>query len=91
MIQKLRVKFITASMLSLALVLLVILGGVNAMSYQGWSGMRTASWRCSARTGAYSLSRRLRMTEVESPGPCRDLAMGSPQRPPLNPAFSPFC
>ena len=34
MIQKLRVKFITASMLSLALVLLVILGGVNAMSYQ---------------------------------------------------------
>ena len=28
MIQKLRVKFITASMLSLALVLLVILGGV---------------------------------------------------------------
>lgn len=34
MIQKLRLKFITASMLSLALVLLVILGGVNAMSYQ---------------------------------------------------------
>lgn len=34
MIQTLRVKFITASMLSLALVLLVILGGVNAMSYQ---------------------------------------------------------
>lgn len=34
MIQALRVKFITASMLSLALVLLVILGGVNAMSYQ---------------------------------------------------------
>ena len=34
MIQKLRVKFITATMLSLALVLLVILGGVNAMSYQ---------------------------------------------------------
>lgn len=33
MIQRLRVKFITASMLSLALVLLVILGGVNAMSY----------------------------------------------------------
>ena len=29
MIQKLRVKFITASMLSLALVLLVILGGVE--------------------------------------------------------------
>ena len=29
MIQKLRVKFITASMLSLALVLLVILGGVT--------------------------------------------------------------
>lgn len=34
MIQKLRVKFITASMLSLALVLLVILGGVNAMSFR---------------------------------------------------------
>ena len=34
MIQKLRVKFITASMLSLALVLLVILGGVTAMIYQ---------------------------------------------------------
>ena len=34
MIQKLRVKFITVSMLSLALVLLVILGGVNAMSYR---------------------------------------------------------
>ena len=34
MIQRLRVKFITASMLSLALVLLVILGGVNARSYQ---------------------------------------------------------
>ena len=34
MIQRLRVKFITASMLSLALVLLVILGGVNAMSYR---------------------------------------------------------
>lgn len=33
MIQKLRVKFIAASMVSLALVLLVILGGVNAMSY----------------------------------------------------------
>jgi two-component system sensor histidine kinase CiaH len=34
MIRKLRVKFITASMVSLALVLLVILGGVNAMSYR---------------------------------------------------------
>ena len=34
MIQRLRVKFITASMLSLVLVLLVILGGVNAMSYR---------------------------------------------------------
>lgn len=34
MIKKLRMKFITASMLSLALVLLVILGGINAMSYR---------------------------------------------------------
>lgn len=34
MIRKLRVKFIIASMLSLALVLLVILGGINFMSYQ---------------------------------------------------------
>ena len=34
MIHKLRIKFIAASMLSLALVLLVILGGVNVMSYQ---------------------------------------------------------
>ena len=34
MIKKLRIKFITASMLSLALVLLVILGGINAMSYR---------------------------------------------------------
>lgn len=34
MIKKLRVKFIAASMLSLALVLLVILGGINAMSYR---------------------------------------------------------
>ena len=33
MIQKLRVKFITASMLSLALVLLVILGGGGAFAY----------------------------------------------------------
>ena len=34
MIRKLRIKFITASMLSLALVLLVILGGINALSYR---------------------------------------------------------
>lgn len=34
MIHKLRIKFIAASMLSLTLVLLVILGGVNIMSYQ---------------------------------------------------------
>ena len=34
MIHKLRIKFIAASMLSLALVLFVILGGVNIMSYQ---------------------------------------------------------
>ncbi|MGN0664818.1 MAG: sensor histidine kinase [Negativibacillus sp.] len=34
MIKKLRIKFIAASMLSLSLVLLVILGGINAMSYQ---------------------------------------------------------
>ena len=34
MIRKLRIKFIAASMLSLTLVLLVILGGINAMSYQ---------------------------------------------------------
>ena len=34
MIKKLRVKFIAASMLALALVLLVILGGINAMSYR---------------------------------------------------------
>jgi two-component system sensor histidine kinase CiaH len=34
MIRKLRIKFIIASMLSLALVLLVILGGINFMSYQ---------------------------------------------------------
>ncbi len=34
MIHKLRIKFIAASMLSLALVLLVILGSVNVMSYQ---------------------------------------------------------
>ena len=31
MIKKLRVKFIAASMLALALVLLVILGGINVM------------------------------------------------------------
>lgn len=87
MIQKLRVKFITASMLSLALVLLVILGGVNAMSYQKWSGMRTASWRCSAKTGAYSLSRHHRTTGGESLGQFRSWAMGSLRRPHLNPAF----
>ncbi|MDY3692163.1 MAG: HAMP domain-containing sensor histidine kinase [Dysosmobacter sp.] len=34
MIKKLRVKFIAASMLALALVLLVILGGINVMSYR---------------------------------------------------------
>lgn len=34
MIHKLRIKFIAASMLSLALVLFVILGGINTMSYQ---------------------------------------------------------
>lgn len=34
MIRKLRIRLITASMLSLTLVLLVILGGINAMSYQ---------------------------------------------------------
>lgn len=34
MIKKLRIKFIAASMLSLALVLLVILGGINVMSYR---------------------------------------------------------
>ena len=34
MIKKLRLRFIAASMLSLALVLLVILGGINAMSYR---------------------------------------------------------
>lgn len=68
MIQKLRVKFIIASMLSLALVLLVILGGVNAMSYKRWSGMQTEFWTCSAKTGAYSLSRHRRMAERESLG-----------------------
>ena len=80
MIQKLRVKFITASMLSLALVLLVILGGVNAR-------MRSASWRCSAKTGAYSLSRHHRTTGGESLGQFRSWAMGSLRRPHLNPAF----
>ena len=34
MIRKLRIKFIAASMLSLALVLLAILGGINAMNYR---------------------------------------------------------
>lgn len=34
MIRKLRIRLITASMLSLTLVLLVILGGINAMSYR---------------------------------------------------------
>ncbi len=34
MIKKLRAKFISASMLALALVLLVILGGINAMNYR---------------------------------------------------------
>ena len=34
MIRNLRIKFIAASMLSLTLVLLVILGGINAMSYR---------------------------------------------------------
>lgn len=34
MIRKLRIKFITASMLALTLVLLVILGGINGMSYR---------------------------------------------------------
>lgn len=34
MIRKLRIKFITASMLALALVLLVILGGINIMNYR---------------------------------------------------------
>ena len=34
MIKKLRIKFIAASMLSLALVLLVIIGGINVMSYR---------------------------------------------------------
>ena len=34
MIRKLRIRLITASMLALTLVLLVILGGINAMSYR---------------------------------------------------------
>ena len=52
MIQKLRVKFITASMLSLALVLLVILGGVNAMSYQkGGPGCRPNSGPAQRKPG----------------------------------------
>lgn len=34
MIRKLRIKFITASMLALTMVLLVILGGINIMSYR---------------------------------------------------------
>ena len=34
MIRKLRIRLITASMLSMTLVLLVILGGINAMSYR---------------------------------------------------------
>ena len=34
MIRKLRIKFISASMLSLAVVLFVLIGGINAMSYQ---------------------------------------------------------
>ena len=34
MIKKLRIKFISASMLSLAVVLFVIIGGINAMSYR---------------------------------------------------------
>ena len=86
MIQKLRVKFITASMLSLALVLLVILGGVNAMSYQ--KVVRDADRILALLSeNRYSLSRHHRTTGGESLGQFRSWAMGSLRRPHLNPAF----
>lgn len=87
MIQKLRVKFIIASMLSLALVLLVILGGVNAMSYQKVVRDADRILDLLSENRAYSLSRHRRMAERESLGQFRALAMGSLQRPHLNPAF----
>ena len=91
MIQKLRVKFITASILSLALVLLVILGGVNAMSYQ--KVVRDAD-----RILALLSENRGVFPQQTPPddrggelGRCREGDVSSPRRPPLNPDSSPFC
>ena len=88
MIQKLRVKFIIASMLSLALVLLVILGGVNAMSYQ--KVVRDADRildLLSENRGVFPQQTPPDGREGK-PGPSWLWAMGSLQRPHLNPAFS---
>lgn len=49
-IKTLRRKFIAATMLSLAAVLLVILGGVNLMSYQKVISDADAIWSCCAPT-----------------------------------------
>lgn len=88
MIQKLRVKFITASMLSLALVLLVILGGVNAMSYQkvvrDADRIPGAAQRKPGRIPSADTTGR---PGGESLGQFRSWAMGSLRRPHLNPAF----
>ena len=91
MIQRLRVKFITASMLSLVLVLLVILGGVNAMSYR--KIVQDAGHileLLSENRGAFP---KALPPDGETGKPDRPLprGMGSPRRPPLNPASSPFC
>ncbi len=84
-------KFITASMLSLALVLLVILGGVNAMSYQ--KVVRDAD-----RILDLLQRKPGRIPSADTAGWPRGKAwansglwaMGSLQRPHLNPAFF-FC
>lgn len=87
MIQKLRVKFITASMLSLALVLLVILGGVNAMSYQ--KVVRDADRILALLSENRGVSPQQTPPDERGgkPGQFRSWAMGSLRRPHLNPAF----
>ena len=91
MIKKLRIKFITASMLSLALVLLVILGGINAMSY------RKTVADADAILSVLAASRGKRGTFRRSRRKARPLVTvcsengALPMKPPMNPAFSPSC
>lgn len=78
MIKKLRAKLILASMFSLALVLLIILGGVNLMSYQN------------VVSDADSVLTVLPPTTAHSPGLREGSGARAAQPPALRKGASPF-